>query len=189
MTPRIPKELLQSLRDDKSRACTPIGDDLVGASLGTRLSGSECYRRLLCLRFGLEYTSLPLGTQKLVALSKHLCERESEQREDHASWTAGDLAKALQTASEKHIWLQLLRTGTKQRAESMNWEKLADEFILWLGQAAADCRSLQQASQRLRFEQAVVLTAWWAYLTRPKAGVIRSCAREEALSTGRGFLN
>lgn len=54
---------MQSLRDERSRAFTPLGEDMAGASLVARLSGNECYRRLVCLRFDIDYMSLPLGAQ------------------------------------------------------------------------------------------------------------------------------
>ena len=43
VTPRTLEELLESLRDERSRAFTPLGEDMASASLGARLSGSECY--------------------------------------------------------------------------------------------------------------------------------------------------
>ena len=116
---------------------------------------------------------MPLGTQRLFAFSKVLCELPREHREDHASWAASDLAKALQTATEKHIWLQLLRAPAHERTVSGDWEELAEEFVLWLGKAVVKSRSLQEAVRQLSLGHAVVLAAWWAYLTCSKAGKIR----------------
>ena len=100
---------------------------MAGMSLWPRLSGSECYRRLVSLRFDIEYMSLPLGAQKLFAFTKAACQREREQPEGAESCaTAEDLAKALQSASERHIWLHLLRTRTKQRTASVDWGELAE---------------------------------------------------------------
>ena len=129
---------------------------MTSTSLGARLSGSECYRRLVCLRFDIDYTSLPLGAQKLFAFTRAACHREREQPQDAAACaTAEDLAKALQSASERHIWLHLLRTRTKERAASVDWDELVEQFALWLQQAAQDSRALAEAVKHLQRGQAV----------------------------------
>ena len=134
---------------------------MAGASSGVRLSGSECHRRLVCLRFDIDYTSLPLGAQQLFAFTRAACQREREQPQDAAACaTAEDLAKALQSASERRIWLHLLRTRTKERAASVDWDELAEQFTLWLQQAAQESRTLAEAVKQLRRGQAVALAAW-----------------------------
>ena len=60
VSPHTLGEMQASLIDECSREFTPLGDDLATASLGACLIGGECYRRLLCLRFDVEYTPLPL---------------------------------------------------------------------------------------------------------------------------------
>ena len=136
------------------------------AIVGRLLSGSECYRRLVCLRFDIEYTSLPLGAQKLFAFTGAACQREREQPEDaEACATAEDLAKALQSASEKHIWLPLLGARTNERAASVDWGEVAEQFALWLQEAARESRTFAEAVQQLRRGQAVALAAWYFYLT------------------------
>ena len=55
--PRTVEELAESMCGERSRAFTPLGEDMASASLGMRLSGGECYRRLVCLRFDIHYTS------------------------------------------------------------------------------------------------------------------------------------
>jgi len=173
MTPRTLEELMESLRDERSRAFTPLGEDMTGISLGARLSGSECYRRLVCLRFDTKYTSLPLGAQKLFAFTRAACQREREQLEcTESCGTAKDLAEALQSASERHIWLQLLRAGVlkdkwaEQFVLWVHWDELAEQFLLWLQEAARESRALAEAVKHLRRGQALALVAWWAHLQR-----------------------
>ena len=173
VTPRTLVDLVASLCDERSRFVTPLGEDLVSASLGTKLSGSECYRRMVCLRFHIDYMSLPLGTQKLFAFTRAACQREQEQSEVAALLSANDLAVALQSASETHIWLQHLRTRPDARAASVDWGELAEQFVRWLQQAAQASGSLAQALRQLRLGQVVALAAWWAYLTCFKAAGIR----------------
>ena len=163
VTPRTLEELKNSLHDERSRAFTPLGEDMAGACLGARLSGSECYRRLLCLRFDMDYTSLPLGAQKLLALTRAACQREREL--PWRNFSAEDLAKVLQSAGERHIWLRLLRARTNERASAVDWDEVAEHFALWLQRAAQDSPTLAEAVNHLRRGQAVALVAWWAHLT------------------------
>ena len=129
VAPRTLDDLEASLRGERSRGFTPLGDDLASASLGVRLSGGECYRRLLCLRFGVEYTALPLGTQKLLAFTRAECQRERGQRDCastvEACATAEDVGKILQTESERHMWLNLLQTLPNGKVASVNWIEMA----------------------------------------------------------------
>ena len=60
-TPRTINDLVESLCQESSGVLVPFGEDLENVPLGTRLDGGECFRRLLCFRFEVEYTSLPLG--------------------------------------------------------------------------------------------------------------------------------
>ena len=70
------ENLVQPLCENTSRVLSPFGKDPERKPLGTRLSGGEWFRRLLCLRFEIEYTSLPLGSKKLQAFTLEACERE-----------------------------------------------------------------------------------------------------------------
>ena len=72
--------------------------------------GGECFRRLLCFRFEIEYTSLPLGSKKLQVFAREACERELASPEENGGLTAADFAEALQRASEAHVWLRQLLT-------------------------------------------------------------------------------
>ena len=67
--PQTVEELAESMCGERSWAFTPLGEDMASVSLGMRLSGGECYRRLVCLHFDIDYTSLPLGAQKLFAFT------------------------------------------------------------------------------------------------------------------------
>ena len=109
-----------SLCKGTSRVSSPFGEDLERAPLGARLNGGECFRRLLCFRFEVEYTSLPLGSKKLQAFLLEACERERTAPEEREVWTAEDLAKVLQGESEAHVWLQLLLTRTGEPAVSVD---------------------------------------------------------------------
>ena len=53
-TPRNTQAFVESLCQEESRCLSPFGEDLETAPLGTRLSGGECYRRLVCFRFDVE---------------------------------------------------------------------------------------------------------------------------------------
>ena len=147
------------------------------ACLGVRLSGGECYRRLLCLRFGVEYTALPLGTQKLLAFTRAECQRERGQRDCastvEACATAEDVGKILLTESERHLWLNLLQTIPNGRVASVNWIEMAEEFTLWLQQGGQRSQLLAAALQSLRRGHVVSLVAWWAYVTCSKVRPIR----------------
>ena len=68
MTPRSIENLVESLCTKKSCFLAPFGEDFELVPLATRLTGGECVRRLLCLRFKVEYTAMPLGVKKLQAL-------------------------------------------------------------------------------------------------------------------------
>ena len=63
----------------------PFGEDLETVPLGTRLSGGECYRQLVCFRFDVECESLPLGAKKLQAFVQEVCRRERELRQKSAA--------------------------------------------------------------------------------------------------------
>jgi hypothetical protein len=88
VAPRTVEDLVESMRGERSRAFTPLGEDMASASLELRLSGAECYRRLVCLRFDIDYTSLPLGSQKLFLLL-----REPRASESESSATQFELLK------------------------------------------------------------------------------------------------
>ena len=63
-TPRSMEAFVESLCQEESRCLRPFGADLETVPLGTRLSGGECYRRLVCFRFDVEYETLPLGGEE-----------------------------------------------------------------------------------------------------------------------------
>ena len=76
-TPRSMEAFVESLCQEESRCLRPFGADLETVPLGTRLSGGECYRRLVCFRFDVEYETLPLGAKKLQAFVQEACRREN----------------------------------------------------------------------------------------------------------------
>ena len=169
VTPRSTEGLVESLCNETSRFLAPFGEDLETLSLGTRLSGGECFRRLLRFRFEVEYISLPLGAKKLQAFALAACERERTAPEPRNGWTAEDLAEALQRASDAHIWLRLLLTRTGDTAVAVEWSKQAEHFTLFLQTAMKERPVLAGAVGQLRLGQLCVLAAWWAYVKCTKA--------------------
>ena len=113
-TPRSIEALVESLCQENSRFLTPFGNDFEKVPLGTRLNGGECFRRLHCFRFDVEYTSLPLGAEKLQAFALEACERERKAPEECGGWTADELAEALQRGSEARCFVTLCFCGPAQ---------------------------------------------------------------------------
>ena len=168
-TPRTIKDLVESLCEENSQFLVPFGEDLGNAPLETRLDGGECFRRLLCFRFEVEYTSLPLGARKLRAFTLEACQRERKMPEEPGGCTADDLAEDLQRASEAHVWLQLLLTRTGKVAVPVDWSERAEQFILFFQAAVLESPPLATALGQMRRGQLRVLALWWAYLNCRKA--------------------
>ena len=172
-TPRTIKDLLESLCQENSSVLVPFGEDLGNAQLETRLDGGECFCRLLCFRFEVEYTSLPLGARKLLAFALEACERERMAPEEPGGCTADDLAEELQRASEAHMWLQLSLTRTGERTVSVDSSERAEQFVLFLQAAVLESPLLAKTLGQMRRGQLRVLALWWAYLSCRKASGIR----------------
>ena len=85
-TPRNMEAFVESLCQEESRCLSPFGAGLETVPLGTRLSGGECYRRLVCFRFDVEYETLPLGAKKLQAFVQEACRRERTAPEERGLW-------------------------------------------------------------------------------------------------------
>ena len=164
---------MESLRQENSRFLSPFGEDLEREPLGTRLNGGERFRRLLCFRFEVKYTSLPLGATKLQAFLLEACERERAVPEEGGVWAAEDLAVVLQRASEERVWLQLLLTRNGEAASSVDWSERAEQFALFLQAAALKSLLPAETLRHVRRGQLRVLALWWAYLSCRKAGSIR----------------
>jgi len=163
-TPRNMKELLESLCQKTSQRLTPFGEDLHTMPLGARLSSSECFRRLICFRFDVEYTSLPLGTKKLQTFVMEACEREQLTPAERGGLTAGDLAEALQSLNEMHIWPNWLIARTGKYAVSMDWTERAEQFVAFLQTAALQSLPIAETLRHIRHGQLRVLALWWMYL-------------------------
>ena len=68
-----------------------------------------------------------LDAHKLSVVTSVASPRERAEREVPGGYaTAGELAKALQSASDQHIWIHLLRTRTNERVASVDWEACGD---------------------------------------------------------------
>ena len=184
-TPRSIEALVESLCQENSRFLTPFGNDFEKVPLGTRLNGGECFRRLLCFRFDVEYTSLPLGAKKLQAFALEACERERKAPEECGGWTADELAEALQRGSEAHVWLLLLLTRTGEVAASVDWSERAEQFTLFLQAAALKSLLLAETLRQMRRGQLLVLALWWAYLSCRKAANIRRSSLMTTLALGK----
>ena len=52
------------MRHEESLCLSPLGEEFETVPLGTRISGGECYRRLACSRFDVEYDTMPPGATK-----------------------------------------------------------------------------------------------------------------------------
>ena len=127
---------MATLCEEKSRFLVPFGEDLCTVPLQTRLSGDELFRRLLCLRFEVAYTSLPLGRKALQTFALEACRRERAAPEESGAFTADDLRMALQRANEEHNWLQLLFTPCGQYGVTVDWTQKAEQFVLFLQTSA-----------------------------------------------------
>ena len=159
-TPRSIEALVESLCQENSRFLTPFGNDFEKVPLGTRLNGGECFRRLLCFRFDVEYTSLPLGAKELQAFALEACERERKAPEECGGWTADEIAEALQRGSEAHVWLLLLLTRTGEVFASVDWSERAEQFTLFLQAAALKSLLLAETLRQMRRGQLLVLALW-----------------------------
>ena len=59
-TPRSVSDFAASLRSEGARATSPFGRDFEQLEFGSKLGAPECLRRLLSLRFGDGYVTLPM---------------------------------------------------------------------------------------------------------------------------------
>ena len=184
-TPLSVEALVQSLCQEESRFLSPFGEDLETVPLGTQLSGGECYRRLVCLRFQVAYESLPLGAKKLQAFLQEACMRERSAPEERGFWTAQDLAETLQRASEARVWLHALLTRTGETIASVDWSQRAEEFASFLRATALASLLLSEALKELRRGQLCVLALWWTHLTSRKAASIRRPSSMTTLMLGK----
>ena len=136
---------------------------------GTRFSGGECYRRLVCFRFDVEYETLPLGAKKLQAFVQEACRRERTAPEERGGWSAQDLAETLQRSSEAHVWLQLLLTRTGDAIASVDWSEHAEQFASFLQSTMLHSLSLAATLKQMRRGQLRVRALLWTYLSSRKA--------------------
>ena len=172
-TPRNMEALVASLCQEESRFLVPFGEDFERVPLGTRLSGGECYRRLVCFRFDVQYEMLPLGAKKLEAFVQEACRRERAEPEESGAWTAQDLAETFQRSSEAHVWLRLLLTRTGGHAGSVDWSERAEQFMSFVQATVLESLLLAATFKQMRRGQLRVVALWWTYLSCRMAASIR----------------
>jgi len=152
---------------------TPFGKDMDTMDLGRQLSGGECMRHFVALRFDVEYTSVPLGSRNAQAFILDACQRELGTPAVTQGCTAHMLAERLQRANDKHIWPQRLLTLPGQKAAIVDWEEVAEQFVLFLQAAMSKSLRLQQVVSQMRLGQMCVLALWWAYFKYSKNSISR----------------
>ena len=115
-TARSVAEIVLALRNEGSWRLAPFGHDLASIQCGTVLSGCEIFRRLICLRFEVDYTTLPLGAKKLTAFAVDACEREAQAMVDRGIYTSETRTESLarsvyQAAAPRQLSCGLARRG------------------------------------------------------------------------------
>ena len=107
-TPRTAVNMIEAMQKDSSWVTVPFGEDMEMLPLNSHLKAHTCFRRLYCLRFNVEYTSLPLGMKAFQAVIAKACHEDLTRPADMHGWTATDIAKRLQEENDKHVWPQQL---------------------------------------------------------------------------------
>ena len=101
------------------------------------------------------------------------CQRELGSPAVTQGCTAHMLAERLQQANDKHIWPQRLLALLGQNAAIVDWEDVAEQFVLFLQAAMSKSMRLQQVVSQIRLGQMCVLALWWAYFKYSKNSISR----------------
>ena len=93
------------MRSEGARATSPFGRDFEELEFGSKLGAPECLRRLLCLRFDVEYVALPMTSGKIMAYVQTKAQAGSGASEPAAGLDVEMLASILQKIAEEHLSL------------------------------------------------------------------------------------
>ena len=93
-TPRTVVNMIAAMQKDSSWVTVHFGEDMEMLPLDSHLDPHTCFRRLLCLRFNVDYTSLPLGTKATHAFIAKACHEDLARPVEMRGWTVTDIVKS-----------------------------------------------------------------------------------------------
>ena len=105
-----------------------FGEDMEMVPLNGNPNQHTCFRHLYCLRYNVDYTSLPLGTKAFRTLIVKVCHEDLTRQAEMHGWTATDIAKTLQEENDKHVWPRQLPSKKGQAKLDVEWTALSEEF-------------------------------------------------------------
>ena len=156
---------------------SPFGRDFEDLEFGSKLTASECLRRLLCLRFDVGYATLPMTNGKIMAYVQTKAQAGGGASEPAAGLDVEMLASILQEIAKESGWLRALLTAhEKKRLQAVDPQMVAENFASFVSE-----HELSDSIAAMSRGHLVVAAIWLSYLLLQKGCGVRRPSDATAL--------